>query len=316
MLEVPRHLAGRGVERDRAVGEEVVARPIGGIVARRGVARSPIGQVGRRIVGAGDVERAAAGLPGVGLVLPGLAAGLARRRDRERLPFELAGLGVERGDPAAHAVVAAGAADDDLVLERERRGGDLHAVLVVQVGVPDDLAGLLVGRDHAPVETGDGDDEIAPQRDAAVPVRLLLAGIHLPQGAALGTRAHVDLVDHAPDIGDVEEAVVNQRRRLDVFVGGRSAQRDREGELEIPGVRLVDDVERREPLRVVVVVVHQPVARFRIEQALVGDICGARPRQARRQDHATKRGQRARSLGAARARIAQGESRCHGRLPA
>ena len=45
-------------------------------------------------------------------------------------------------------------ADDDRVLERERRRGDLEVGLVEQVLVPHDLAGLLVGRDHAPVEAG------------------------------------------------------------------------------------------------------------------------------------------------------------------
>ncbi len=175
VLEMPLHLAGRGIERDGAVGEQVVTRPVRRIVARRRIAGAPIGDVGGRIVGAGDVERAAAGLPGVVIVFPGLAAGLARRRHRERLPFLLAGLGIERREPAAHAVVAAGAADDHGILERERRRGDLHVGLIVQVLVPDDLAGLLVGRDHPAVEAGDRDDEIAPQRDAAVAVGLLHA---------------------------------------------------------------------------------------------------------------------------------------------
>src|SRR5437667_8256751 len=40
--------------------------------------------------------------------------------------------------------------------------------------LPHDLAGLLVGRDHAGVDGGDRDDKIAPQRDAAVAVELLL----------------------------------------------------------------------------------------------------------------------------------------------
>src|SRR5206468_1454815 len=113
VLEVPLHLAGRGVERDRAVGEQIVAGAVGGIVARGGIARAPIGQVGLRIVGAGDVERAAAGLPGVDLVLPGLAARLARRRHREGLPLRVAGLRVDRREPVADAVVAARGADDD-----------------------------------------------------------------------------------------------------------------------------------------------------------------------------------------------------------
>src|SRR5262245_16143640 len=183
VLEEPLHLAGRGIEGDRAVGEQIVARPVRGIVARRRVAGAPIGEVVLRIVGAGHVERAAAGLPGVLLVLPGLAAGLAGRRNDERLPLLLAGFGVEAGKPVAHAIVAAGGADHDRVLERERRGREFEVGLVAMLLVPDNLAGLGVGRDDAAVIAGDRDHEIAPQRDAAVAVGLLLAGIHLPHDA-------------------------------------------------------------------------------------------------------------------------------------
>ncbi len=274
VLEVPRHLSGGGVVGDGAVGEEIVAGAVGRIVARRRIARAPIGQVGGGIKGARDVEGAAAGLPGIGLVLPGFAAGLAGCGDREALPFQVAGLRVERGHPAAHAVVAAGAADDHGILQRERRRGDLHALLVEQVLVPDDLSSLLVGRDHAPVETGDRDHQVVPKRDAAVAVGLLLAGIHLPEHAALRARAHVDLVDHAPDIGDVHEAVVDQGRRLDVLVGGGAAERDREGELEVLDVRFVDGVERRVALRAEVAMVHEPVLRLGVEQTLEGDVAG------------------------------------------
>src|SRR5207237_5779239 len=123
VLEVPLHLAGLGIEGDRRVGEQVIARSIGGVVARRRIAGAPIGEVGRRVVGAGDVKRAAAGAPGLGLVLPGLAAGLARCRNDEGLPLHVAGLGIERGEPVAHAVVAGRGADQDGVTSEERGGG-------------------------------------------------------------------------------------------------------------------------------------------------------------------------------------------------
>ena len=74
-------------------------------------------------------------------------------------------------------------------------------------------------------------DQIAPQRDAAVAVDLLLARIHLPDDVAARAGAHVDLVDHAPGVGHVHEAVLDQRRRHQVLVAGRAAERDREGEL-------------------------------------------------------------------------------------
>src|SRR5262245_35684500 len=121
VLVPPRDLAVRRVEGDRAIGEEIVAGTISRIVGGNRIARAPIRQVGDRIIGAGAVERPASGEIGVVLVLPGLAAGLARRGDRVGLPLELAGLGVERGDPVAQPAVAAGAAHDDRILQRQRR---------------------------------------------------------------------------------------------------------------------------------------------------------------------------------------------------
>src|SRR5262245_26309179 len=147
VLVPPRNFAGRRVEGDRARGVEIVAGAVAGVIARHRIPRAPDGEIGGRVVGAGDVERAAAGLPGVVLVQPGFAAGLARRRNREGLPPHVAGLRIERRHPVAHALIAAGGADDEGILERDRRGVELELGLIVQLLVPDDLAGLLVGRD-------------------------------------------------------------------------------------------------------------------------------------------------------------------------
>src|SRR5262249_34855924 len=122
---------------------------------RHGIARTPVGKVGGRVVGAGAVEGAAASEIGVVVVLPALVAGLTGPRDRIGLPLDVAGLRVERGDPVAQAAVATGTADDDVVLERERRGGEFEVGLVEQVLVPDYLAGILVGRDHPRGIAGD-----------------------------------------------------------------------------------------------------------------------------------------------------------------
>src|SRR5262249_30545444 len=150
VLEIPVHLSAVGVPGDHAVGEQIVAGPIGRIEHRHRIAGAPDHLVGRDIVAAGHPHGAAAGLPGVVLVLPGLAAGLARSRDRVLLPDELAGLGIESGDPVAHAAVAAGGADDDLILDGERRSSELEIGLTVaHVRLPDDLASILIGRDDA-----------------------------------------------------------------------------------------------------------------------------------------------------------------------
>jgi hypothetical protein len=186
-------------------------------------------------------------------------------------------------EPVAHAVVAAGRPDEDRILERQGRRGKLEIRLIAKLLVPDDLAALLVGGDDSGIVTRDRNDQIAPQRNTAVAVGLLLPRVHLPKDAPGGAGAHVDLVHHAPDVGDIHHAVLDQRGRFDIFVAGGAAERDREGELEILHVRLVDDLERGEPLRAEVVMVHQPILRLGMQQALVGHVGGVRRRCARHQ---------------------------------
>jgi hypothetical protein len=72
---VPRDPATRHIEGNRVVGVEVVARTIAR--GRNRIARTPISQIGGGIISAGAEERAAAGLPRIVVVLPGLAAGFA-----------------------------------------------------------------------------------------------------------------------------------------------------------------------------------------------------------------------------------------------
>ena len=154
-MEVPGQLAGVDVERHRRVGVEVVARTRVGIVLRHRVAGAPDGELGVRIIRAGLPQAAAAGLPGVVLVLPGLAAGLAGLRNRIPAPQLVAGLGVERRDPAARPRVARAVGDDHLAFDGDRRGGKpLLAAEFVDAGdllVPDDFAGVAVECDHAAV---------------------------------------------------------------------------------------------------------------------------------------------------------------------
>src|SRR5260370_27002312 len=105
-LEVPIHFASVGVPGDGAVGEEVVAGPVGWVEHRHRIAGTPDGLVGVWIIGAGHPDGAAAGLPGVVPVLPGLTAGLARRRDRVLLPQPPAGRGLKPRHPRPPALIA------------------------------------------------------------------------------------------------------------------------------------------------------------------------------------------------------------------
>src|SRR5205807_488992 len=142
-----------------------------------------------------------------------------RRRDRIGLPLHVAGFWIERGDPIAQAAIAAGAADDDRILQRQRRGGEFKVRLVEHILVPDDLAGLLVGCNYAGVVARDRDDQIAPKRDATIAVLILQVWVHLPQDRAGGAGADVDLGDHTPAIDHVHETIVDKRRGFEAFAG-------------------------------------------------------------------------------------------------
>src|SRR5262249_11800936 len=108
-------------------------------------------------------HRTAAGLPGVVLVLPGFGARLTGRRDYVVAPDELAGRGIDGGNEIAHAAIAAGSPKDDLVLDGERRRRESQLLLaVIEIGLPCDFAGFLVGRDHAGRMVRYGNDEPTP----------------------------------------------------------------------------------------------------------------------------------------------------------
>src|SRR5215510_10623767 len=210
-------LAILAVDRDRRVGVEIVAGSRLRIVDRDGISGAPDRELRRRVVGAGLPQSAAAGLPGIGLVLPGLAAGIAGLRHHVPAPELVAGLGVERGKPAAGLGVAGAVGDQHLAFGGDRRREEfLLAAKLVRLGdllVPDDLAGVAVDRDHASVGQV-GDDEVLPQRDAARAWHVTLvtyAGIADPDELAFVGIARVDLVHRAPAVGGVHEAIVDER---------------------------------------------------------------------------------------------------------
>src|SRR6185312_17293141 len=160
---------------------------------------------------------AAAGFPGVGLVLPGLAAGIAGFGHHVPAPKLVAGLDVERRQPAAGLRVARAVGDQNLAFGGDRGGEEFFLTAeFVRLGdllVPDDLAGVAVDGDH-PAVGQVGDHQVVPQRDAARARDIALvanAGIADPDELALVRIAGVDLVDRAPAVGGVHEAVVDQR---------------------------------------------------------------------------------------------------------
>jgi len=133
---------------------------------------------------------------------------------------------------------------DDLVLDRKRRRCDRRVGRVRERGLPLDFATVLVGGDDARRAVGRSDHEVAPERGAAVALLLGLFRVMRQTIAAHCARGAVDLVEHAPGVGDVEEAILGERGGLDPLVAGAAAERHRVGELEAFDVRLVDALER------------------------------------------------------------------------
>ena len=131
-------------------------------VPRGRVAGAEEERLGLGIVGAAQPRGAAAGLPQIARPRSVLRAGhgavLAVQRahvafDRRAGPDQLAGLGIARLDGADHAELTAGIAGDDLAVDDQRGGGHGIAGLIVgDLLVPDDLAGILVERHEAGVE--------------------------------------------------------------------------------------------------------------------------------------------------------------------
>ena len=111
-------LAGGGVDRHSRTGVEIVAGPLV-THPRSAIAGTPEAEIGCRIVGAGDPDRSTPGLP---LVTrgPSLGSRLARRRHGISLPRRFAGFGVECGNKAAHAKLAARYADHHFAVGDER----------------------------------------------------------------------------------------------------------------------------------------------------------------------------------------------------
>ena len=224
------------------------------------------------IVGAGLPQASAAGLPRVVLVLPGLAARVARLGHGVPSPDLFPGFRVEGRNPAPRLRIACAVGDDDLALGGDGRGKELlPAAELVGDGdhlVPDDFAGVAIDRDHAAIRKI-RDDQVLPQRDAsrARHVTLVLhARIGDPHKLAAGRRAEVDLVERAPPVGRVHHAVVDEGVDLvfrPVLPGVlQPAERHRPDHPEVLDVVAIDLREFGIPCRSVVAVHHQPVLRL------------------------------------------------------
>ena len=261
--------AGRDVESDGRRGVEIVAGPL---VAhpRSAVAGSEVGEVGFRIVVAGDPDRSAAGLPLLAAGRPGVAAGFARRRNGEGPPQRLAGVHVVRRDEAAHAELAARGADQHLAVGDERRQRDVIALAVVlDDRRPDLAAGLHVERDEHRLRPRE-QHLVTVERDAAagrvqvdhVGRRRIAVAPQQPSAADVGRDHLIARRRHE------HHAVVDDRRR---FVAAIHAGRHHPDRLELRDIGGRQLIERAVAPPAVVATDHQPVLRLGLFQAFRGD---------------------------------------------
>src|SRR5262249_61802553 len=140
-LEVPLQFSSVRVDGEQRARVEVVAGAIVAVVIRIGIAGAVVQQVEIRIVAAGH-PRGRAASRSVLRVWPRLAGGLAWIRNRVEPPDARACRRVVGVDVAAARKIAAGDADDDLVPDDERSGGDGVRIFQIADGdVPDDGAG-------------------------------------------------------------------------------------------------------------------------------------------------------------------------------
>ena len=237
LLVVPGELSRLEIQRDDRVGEQVGAGPLRAVaegVPDRGVEQAELGVDGRRLPDAPAVAPAAD--PGRAGDVPALVV-LVLRNGVE-VPDDLAGLRVDGEHVAArdHALAAGRADVEDAVVDlrgaREpvtHGDGRLHVGVAQPEHVEDDaglpvlaealdgLAGLGVEREHE--RAGGAVDDPVGVGDAAVAEDVALAAAaaeqlrHVvdPQQVPVGG---VDRVDAAPRVGDVHDAVDDDRGRL------------------------------------------------------------------------------------------------------
>ena len=271
VLEVPDDRARVGVEGEGGVGVEDVAvagAALHGAPGNRhsdpGVYQVQLGVVARR------VPRGSAAAHRVGDAAPGVVAELAGAGNRVGAPHFLAGLDVVGRDPAARVeVIAARHPGHHPPLDDLRPARVVLARLpVTDRLVPRHLAGARVERQQVGVVRAD-DQLVLVERPVAgragQPCAVLDPGpAVLPQAGAI---ANVERLDVVARLHQEHDAVMDERRGLlDAFGHG-----PRPGEAQASHVGGVDLVEGAVTPVVVAAAPHEPVARRRVDEHVLGD---------------------------------------------
>ena len=301
----PDRLPVVGTPREDAGGPLVVALAQLGI-PWPGVRGAVIEEIEIGVVGDPAPHRPAADLPGV--VRPrrdaevfafvGIVEGVEVRADQHVLvgtgvvgaPGELARLRVERGDPSAHAHLAAAVADEHFVLHDERRHRDRLAVRIVRdVRDPHFLAALGVDRARAPVQRVEKNLPVRVRRAAIHDVaarhslcrrRELARAIHPLHAAGIVEIDGDEIVRKWRD--EIHRVADDQRPR---FMSAIVSRRDRPRDAQLLHVRRVDLIEPAEARRGVVLRGHEPLGVVFLELDEIGVVgsIGATGDEGRRQ---------------------------------
>ena len=281
-LVVPLQRAGVGIQRDDRIGIQVGALPRIRIPVRAGIAGAEVQEIQLGVVRAGHPDRSSAVLPGVAVRWPCEVARFTRSRHGVEPPDLFSALRVERGDETADPVLAAGRADDDLVVDDERRNGQRVAELRFrQRDVPDRLADLRVDRDEMPVDRTH-EQRIAEDRQTAIDAptahsreRRQARRVH-PEHAP---RRGVERDDVVRRKHGVHDAVDDEGGRLEFLcrLGGTACLED-PLQLEVPDVPWGDLGEQTVAVAGKIPRVGQPVLRLaiRAQDAIEGHLLRAR----------------------------------------
>jgi hypothetical protein len=162
-----------------------------------------------------------AAIAGVERMEAGADQALGVRAGRVRAPRDRTGLAVDRGQPAAHAELAAGVSDQDTAVDGDRRHRHgLALVDVAELGVEHLAAGRRVDRDQVIVERREVDLAVGEHRAAVdqVAARDAAGGIIVRRLVSPQHRAAVREVERDQPVGERRDQVHgradHQRRGL------------------------------------------------------------------------------------------------------
>src|SRR5262249_52223856 len=121
-LKIPLDYSCRGVNRQQRTGVKIVAGPRVSIPIRPRIASAPVKQIQFWVIRTCEPRRACACLPTV--AAPGFAPRFFRPGNRPATPGKFSGLRVISVEESANARFASADANDDLSINRQRRGGE------------------------------------------------------------------------------------------------------------------------------------------------------------------------------------------------